>query len=117
MKYKMSILDLGPVIFNSVEEQIELFQQHSLLATRHKCPACHVDMEMQLRSDIQDKYRRIKLLGVVLYYTIYRSRDPNLCRVKDNANQWKVTVLEVIFHTILLYQAVIVRNKNILAVF
>ena len=56
-KYKMSILDLGPVIFSSIEEQIEWFQPHNLLATRRECPACHVDMEMQLRSDIQDKYR------------------------------------------------------------
>ena len=56
-KYKMSILDLGPVIFSSIEEQIEWFQRHNLLATRRECPACHVDMEMQLRSDIQDKYR------------------------------------------------------------
>ena len=27
-------------------------------------------------------YRRVKLLGVALYYIIYRSRDPNLCRAK-----------------------------------
>ena len=27
-------------------------------------------------------YRRVKLLGVVLYYIIYRSHDPNLCRTK-----------------------------------
>ena len=50
----MSILDLGPVIFSSVEEQIEWFQRHSF--TSRECPACHFDMEMQLRSDIQEKY-------------------------------------------------------------
>ena len=27
-------------------------------------------------------YRRVKLLGVALYYIIYRSRDSNLCRAK-----------------------------------
>ena len=49
-------------------------------------------------------YRRVKLLGVALYYIIYRSRDPNLCRAKDNETQWKVTVLEEFLHTVLLYQ-------------
>ena len=58
-------------------------------------------------------YRRVKLLGVALYYIIYRSRNPNLCRVKDNANQWKVTFLEEFLHTVLLYQAVTVRNINV----
>ena len=28
---------------------------------------------------INVKYRRVKLLGVALYYIIYRSRDRNLC--------------------------------------
>ena len=62
-------------------------------------------------------YRRVKLLGVALYYIIYRSRDPNLCRAKDNANHWKVTVLEEFLHTVLLYQTVTVKNINVLAVF
>ena len=53
----MSILDLGTVIFSSVEEQIEWFQQNGLLATRRKCPACNGDMEIQLRNDVQDKHR------------------------------------------------------------
>ena len=35
---------------------------------------------------------------------------------KDNANQWKVTVLEEFLHTVLLYQAITVRSINILAV-
>ena len=38
-------------------------------------------------------------------------------RAKDNANQWKVTVLKEFLHTVLLYQAVTVRNINVLAVF
>ena len=49
----MSILYLGQVIFSSVEEQIEWFQRHSLLAThcnfvnaRH---TMHVDIEMQAK--------------------------------------------------------------------
>ena len=50
------------------------------------------------------RYRRVKLLGVALYYISYRLRDPNLCRAKDNANQWKVTVLEEFLHAVLLYQ-------------
>ena len=58
-------------------------------------------------------YRRVKLLGVALYYIIYRSHNPNLCRAKDNANHWKVTVLEEFLHTVLLYQAVTVRNINV----
>ena len=35
---------------------------------------------------------------------------------KDNANQWKVTVLEEFLHTVLLYQAVTVIIINVLAV-
>ena len=35
---------------------------------------------------------------------------------KDNANQWKVTVLEESVHTVLLYQAVTVRIINVLAI-
>ena len=61
-------------------------------------------------------YRRVKLLGVALYYIIYRLRDSNLCRAKDNANQWKVMVLEEFLHPVLLYQAVTVRIINVLAV-
>ena len=52
---------------------------------------------------------------MALYYIIYRSHDPNLCRAK-NTNQWKVTVLEEFLHTVLLYQAVTVRIINVLAV-
>ena len=35
---------------------------------------------------------------------------------KDNANQWKVTVLEEFLHTALLYQAITARIINVLAV-
>ena len=51
-------------------------------------------------------YRRVKLLGVALYYIIYGSRDPNLRRAKTTENQWRVMVIEEFLHTALLYQAI-----------
>ena len=35
---------------------------------------------------------------------------------KDNANQWKVTVLEEFLHAVLLYQTITVRIINVLVV-
>ena len=55
----------------------------------------------------------VKLLGMVLCYIIYRSRNLNLCRAKD---QWKVKVIEEFLHTLLLYQPITVKIVNVLAV-
>ena len=53
---------------------------------------------------------------MALYYIIYRSRDPNLCREKATENQWRVMVSEEFLHTALLYQATNTRNINVLAI-
>ena len=52
----------------------------------------------------------------MLYYVIYKTNAPNLCRAKYKAIQWKVTVLEELLHTVLLYQQITVRTINVLVV-
>ena len=56
---KMSLLDLGPVMFGDTDEQITWFQSKGLLARNKTCPACNQAMIMQTRSDVSDKYRYI----------------------------------------------------------
>ena len=56
----MSILDLGPVIFGKIEDQITWFQQRCLLVLAPLCPVCTTPMQMQARSDVQDKYKYIQ---------------------------------------------------------
>ena len=55
----MSILDLGPYMFGDVDQQIAWFQSKGLLATSKTCPACSQSMNMQIRSDVTDKYRYV----------------------------------------------------------
>ena len=55
-----SLLSIGPVIFGSVEDLIAYLQNKQLLATTRSCPTCGSPMDLQRRSDIQDKYRYIK---------------------------------------------------------
>ena len=60
----------------------------------------HTYFPLSLRSDFLtvveytqcvNMYRHVKLLGMVLYYIInYRSRDPNLCRVKNKSMEGNV---------------------------
>ena len=54
---KMSILDLGKVIFGDVDQQIGWFQSKGRLTRSKTCPACNQPMNMQTRSDVTDQYR------------------------------------------------------------
>ena len=54
---KMSILDIGPVIFADVDTQIAWFQNKHLLSSQPNCSACGQNMTIQVRRDIQDKRR------------------------------------------------------------
>ena len=56
-KGKMSILDLGPVMFGTFDDQLQWMQSHSLLASNPRCSACGGIMQMQVRSDVQDGHR------------------------------------------------------------
>ena len=53
----MSLLDLGPLIFEGIDGQITWFQTNSLLSRQVTCPSCGAAMVLQHRSDIQDKRR------------------------------------------------------------
>ena len=54
---KMSILDIGPVIFADIDTQIDWFQNKHLLSLQPNCSACGQNMIIQVRTDIQDKRR------------------------------------------------------------
>ena len=53
----LSILKMGPVLFGSTENLIAYLQGKGLLATNKQCPNCATTMVLQLRSDIEVKYR------------------------------------------------------------
>ena len=66
---------------------------------------------------------RVNNIDVLSYWAWHRITSfidhaiQTYVRQKDNANQWKVTVLEEFLHAVLLYQAVTVRIINALAIF
>ena len=54
----MSIfLELGPVIFGSLDEQIHWLQSKGLLARQKLCPVSSQQMALQTRNDVTDKRR------------------------------------------------------------
>ena len=53
----LSILKMGPVLFGSTEDLISFLQGKGLLATNKQCPNCLSTMDLQRRSDIEDKFR------------------------------------------------------------
>ena len=53
----LSILKMGPVLFGSTEDLISFLQGKGLLATNKQCPNCSSTMDLQRRSDIEDKFR------------------------------------------------------------
>jgi len=64
-KTRMSLLDLGPVLFGDIDGLIAWFQRKKLLSSHVTCPSCGTAMTFQERNDIQDKrrykiYKRLK---------------------------------------------------------
>ena len=59
MLVRESTLDIGPVIFADVEEQIGWFQRKSLLTENPNCSVCNNLVVMQVRRDVEDQNRYI----------------------------------------------------------
>ena len=55
-KFKMSILQLGPVIFGETDQLITYLQGKNLLASNKTCP-CGSAMQLSSRSDVSDGVR------------------------------------------------------------
>lgn len=53
----MSILDIGPVIFADIDDQIAWFQRKGLPAQNPNYSACNTPMVIQVHSDVQDLRR------------------------------------------------------------
>lgn len=72
----MSILDIGPVLFATIEEQIGWFQRKSILAENPQCPVCNNVMLMQVRRDVEDQHRYINTtkMEICQYVTIFLCR-------------------------------------------
>ena len=51
-----SILALSAVIGLDVDKQIHWLQSRGLLSRNKACPACNLQMDLQQRGDITDKY-------------------------------------------------------------
>ena len=58
----MSILELDPVIFGSLDEQIHWLQGKDLIARQKLCPVCSQQMDLQTRNDVSDKRRYITVM-------------------------------------------------------
>ena len=50
----MSILDLGKVIFQPVDDLVAWMQGKYLLASSKTCPACNTAMVINSRADVSD---------------------------------------------------------------
>ena len=55
-KAKMSLLDIGPVIFGTTDGLIDYLRQHHLLAGSSTCSRCAVPMTQRPRNDVSDKF-------------------------------------------------------------
>ena len=53
----MSILELGPVIFQPVSEIVDWLQRKHLLASSKTCSACSTAVALSSRADISDGCR------------------------------------------------------------
>ena len=49
-----SILDVAPILFGSIDQQISFLQQKGLLATNQTCSSCQASMTLGQKSDISD---------------------------------------------------------------
>ena len=54
--YKMSLLEIGPVIFGSTEGLIDYLRRHHLLADHCNCTRCGVAMRQRPRNDVSDGF-------------------------------------------------------------
>ena len=69
----MSILDLGKVIFQPVDDLVAWMQGKHLLASSKTCPACNTAMVINSRADVSDGCRygyqlAIQTLGILNTY-------------------------------------------------